>query len=217
MNVKTKNYEGFTLVEMAVVLVILGLLIATFLTPLSAQLDQARNTEANHDIQEIKEVLLGYVVVNSRLPCPDTDGDGIDDGCANTNATSSSGGNIPWVDLGLKSTDPWGRRYQYRVNNAFSTNFLLSTVGAGAGVVEVCTNSGCAVKVASSVPVLIFSLGKNGDTLPPVSADEQENTNGDGTFVSHEFSDGANAFDDLIVWIPSNLIMSRMVSAQKLP
>ncbi len=209
--------KGFTLVEMAVVLVIVGLLLSAFLTPLSAQLDQSRNAQARRDLQEIKEALLGFVVVNSRLPCPDTDGNGTDDGCANTNVTSSTGGNLPWADLGLKSTDPWGRHYQYRVNNGFSTNFLLTTAGSGAGIIQVCTTNTCGVKEASNVPVLIFSYGKNGGILPPVGADEQENADGDATFVNHEFSDGANAFDDLVDWISTNLIMNRMVTAGKLP
>lgn len=212
-----KRHAGFTLVEIAVALVIIGFMTAAFLTPLAAQLDQARNSEARADIQEIKEVLLGYVIVNSKLPCPDADGNGTDDGCANTNATSSSGGNLPWADLGVKSTDPWGHPYQYRVNNAFSTNFQLSTAGNGAGIIEVCTNSACTAKVANNVPVLIFSSGKNGATLPPLSDDEKENRDNDGTFVSHDFSDNSNVFDDLLAWIPSNLIMSRMVAAGKLP
>jgi len=216
MNINDAKQKGFTLVELAIVLVIVGLLVSAFLTPLSAQLDQSRNAAARRDLQEIKDVLLGFVVVNSRLPCPDTDGDGTEDACANTNATSSTGGNLPWADLGLKSTDPWGRAYQYRVNNAFTTNFLLTTVGTGAGIIRVCTDNTCAFTESSNVPVLVFSLGKNGSALP-VSLDEQENTDGDGIFVSHDFSDGANAFDDLLVWVSSNLIMDRMVTTGKLP
>jgi prepilin-type N-terminal cleavage/methylation domain-containing protein len=217
MNIDKLHQKGFTLVELAIVLVIVGLLVSAFLTPLSAQLDQSRNATARRDLQEIKEALLGFVVVNSRLPCPDTDGNGTENPCANTNATSSTGGNLPWADLGLKSKDPWDRPYLYRVNNAFTTNFLLTTAGSGAGIIKVCTDNTCGVTESSNVPVLIFSLGKNGSTLPPVSLDEKENADGDGIFVNHEFGDGANAFDDLVVWLSSNLIMNRMVTTGKLP
>src|SRR6187551_2400671 len=125
MNIKHKS--GFTLVEMAIVLVIIGLVISAFLTPITAQLEQSRNAEARKDLSEIKEALLGFAVINGRLPCPDTDGNGTDDGCANTNTTSTTAGNVPWTLLDTKQLDPWGRRYRYQVNNAFSTTFILTT------------------------------------------------------------------------------------------
>jgi type II secretion system protein G len=210
-----KNISGFTLVEMAVVLIIMGFMIGILITPLTAQVDQRHISEANKDLAEIKEAILGYVVVNGFLPCPDTSGDGVDDGCANTSATSSTGGNLPWSTLGLKSKDPWGQVYQYRVNNAFSAPFNLSTVGLGAGVIKICTDSTCANTEAGNVPVLVFSYGKNGAIQPPVSLDEKENANGDGVFVMHDFIQ--NGFDDVFIWISANVLMNRMVIAGKLP
>jgi prepilin-type N-terminal cleavage/methylation domain-containing protein len=207
--------SGFTLVEMAIVLVILGLLISAFLIPLAAQLEQSRNAEVRRDLLEIKEALLGFAVINGRLPCPDTDGNGTDDGCANTNATSTSGGNVPWATLDTKQLDPWGRRYQYQVNNAFSTTFLLTTTGSGAGLIRVCTTSACSGTEASNVPLVIFSTGQNGAVIPPAGLDEQENVDGDKDFVSHDFATGG--FDDIVVWISTNVLMNRMVSVGKLP
>lgn len=218
-NQKSISYasKGFTLVELAIVLVIVGFLVSAFLTPLSAQLDQSRNAEARRDLDEIKGVLLGFAVINGRLPCPDTSGDGLEDACANANTTSSTGGNLPWVTLGLKSTDPWDRAYQYRVNNAFTANFTLNTVGAGAGIIRVCADNACVVTESANVPMLVFSRGKNGSVFPPISLDEQENADGDGTFVNHGFIDGPNAYDDLVSWLSTGSIMNRMVTAGRLP
>ena len=213
MNLKYK--WGFTLVEMAIVLVIVGLLVSAFLTPLAAQLEQSRNAEVRRDLLEIKEALLGFAVINGQLPCPDNNGDGIDDGCANTNATSTSGGNVPWVTLNTKQLDPWARRYQYQVNNAFTTTFILTTNGSGAGLIRVCTASVCAATEANNVPLVIFSTGQNGAILPPTSLDEQENIDLDKDFVSHDFATGG--FDDILVWISTNVLMNRMVSVGKLP
>lgn len=212
-----KNKLGFTLVEMAIVLVIIGLLISAFLTPLAAQLEQSRNAEVRRDLAEIKEALLGFAVINERLPCPDADGNGTDDGCLNTNATASTGGNVPWISLNTKQLDPWGRRYQYRVNNAFSSTFLLTTTGSGGGLIRVCTTSACAGTEASNVPLVIFSTGQNGAVLPPVNLDEQENTDLDKDFVSHDFTNTAGGFDDIVIWISTNVLMNRMVSVGKLP
>ena len=214
---QSKNQFGFTLVEMAIVLVIIGLLISAFLTPLTAQLEQNRNAEAHRDLAETKEALLGFAVINGRLPCPDTDGNGTDDGCFNTNTTASTEGNVPWVTLNTKQLDPWGRRYRYRVNNAFSNTFLLTTSGNGAGLIRVCTTSACTGTEASNVPLVIFSTGQNGAVLPPVSLDEQENMDLDKDFVSHDFTNTAGGFDDIVIWISANLLMNRMVSVGKLP
>lgn len=215
MNIKHKS--GFTLVEMAIVLVIIGLIISAFLTPLAAQLEQSRNAEARRDLLEIKEALLGFAVINGQLPCPDTDGNGTADGCINTNATSTSGGNVPWATLDTKQLDPWGRRYQYQVNNAFSAVFIITTEGSGAGSIRVCTTNACANTEANNVPLVIFSRGQNGAVLPPASLDEQENLDGDKDFVSHEFTNTGGGFDDLVVWISTNVLMNRMVSVGRLP
>ena len=229
LTILTYKNKGFTLVEMAIVLVIIGLLATAFLTPLSAQLEQSRNTEARRDLAEIREALLGYAVINSRLPCPDTTGDGVDDGCTNTNTANSTGGNLPWVTLGLKSTDPWNSSYQYRVNNAYSGAFTLSTptnvLAANTGVLRVCTNNTCALLAANNVPTVIYSSGNNGAIQPPVGLDEVENTTVAGakfdrTFVDHEFAPvgAANGqFDDIVDWISPNILLSRMIAAGRLP
>lgn len=210
-----KNLLGFTLIEMAVVLIIMGFIIGALVTPLTAQVEQSRLSEANKDLSEIKEALLGYVAVNGFFPCPDTSGDGVADGCANTNSTASTGGNLPWSTLGLKSNDPWGKSYQYRVNNAFTAPFNLNTTGSGAGIIKICTDNTCSNTESENVPLIVFSYGKNGGTQPPISIDEQENADGDGVFVKHDFVQ--NGFDDVLMWISTNVVMNRMVTTGRLP
>lgn len=216
-NMKMKNNSGFTLIELAIVLVIIGLVLSAFLTPLAAQLAQARNTQARKDLSEIKEALLGFAVINGRLPCPDTNNDGLEDICGLPNNTVTSGGNVPWSTLNTNQLDPWQRRYQYRVNNAFTAAFILSTAGFGAGEIRVCTTNACTNTEANNVPFLILSTGENGAVLPPASLDEQENVNGDRNFVSRDFSNTGGGFDDILVWASTNVLMNRMVTAGRLP
>jgi len=217
MNIKYKS--GFTLIEMAIVLVIVGLIVSALLAPLSAQRDIKDYSVVRTDLEQIKEALYGYAVVNGSLPCPDTNGDGVSEACSSIFSTASTGGNVPWVTLGVQGNDPWNRPYQYRVNNAFSTTFTLSTAGSGAGILRVYTDNSLALTLANNVPAVIYSSGKNGAVQPPVSADELENrtTAGakfDANFVSREFSP---TFDDVVVWISPNILFNRMVTAGKLP
>jgi prepilin-type N-terminal cleavage/methylation domain-containing protein len=212
-----KNMSGFTLVEMAVVLTITGLLLGALFVPLRIQMEQRDYNQAQKEISEIKEAVVGFALINNYLPCPDTDGDGISNVCPSTN-NSATEGNIPWVTLGVRNIDPWGQRYRYRVNDAFTTTFALSTVPAGAGVIRVCAEAACTNLLGNNLPALIYSYGKNGATQPPVSADELENADGDGDFVSHTYSEvEGSEFDDLVYWVSGSVLMGRMVAAGKLP
>jgi prepilin-type N-terminal cleavage/methylation domain-containing protein len=62
--------RGFTLVEMAVVLAIIGLLIGGLLMPLAAQMEQKNLNETRATLENVKEALLGYAMANGRYPCP---------------------------------------------------------------------------------------------------------------------------------------------------
>lgn len=114
-----RRVQGFTLIELAVVLFIFGLLIAGLLGPLETQLE-ARDRAATIEVMdEIIESLYGYAITNGRLPCPDTDGDGLPNPIFNpadvATATCAGEGVVPWVELNTPPGDAWGNRFRYRV------------------------------------------------------------------------------------------------------
>ncbi len=61
---------GFSLIEIAVVLVIISVLATMVAIPLSSQLEQKRGEETRKQIELAKEALMGYAMANGRLPCP---------------------------------------------------------------------------------------------------------------------------------------------------
>lgn len=217
---KLKN-KGFTLVEIAIVLVIVGLMLAAFLTPLRAQLSQRDNAETRAKLSEISEALFGYALnhtaaVNGKpyLPCPDTDGDGAENRTANL-CTSLVGG-LPFRDLSLVSTDSWGRNFIYRVTQSFADSNNGFILGMNGNITVLDSAGGNTL--ATNIPAIVISLGENGALLPVVGADQSENTDGDTVFVSKSFTDSAtNPYDDLLVWLSPNVLMNRMVTAGKLP
>ncbi|MEN8219656.1 MAG: prepilin-type N-terminal cleavage/methylation domain-containing protein, partial [Pseudomonadota bacterium] len=62
------SHQGFSLVEMAVVLFIISLLIGGLLIPLSAQMDQSRLKATQQDLKNIYQALLGFALINGHLP-----------------------------------------------------------------------------------------------------------------------------------------------------
>jgi prepilin-type N-terminal cleavage/methylation domain-containing protein len=224
--------SGFTLIELAISMLIIGLLAAVLLTPITTQVTQSRIAQAKTDLDQINEALIGFALAQTkpRLPCPDTDGDGSEDIASCPSASNqTTEGNVPWVTLNVPATDPWGQRYRYRVNNAYTdavVGFNLTTAptgvactpaGAATGFIKVCADSACTSTLANGVPAVMYSRGPNGQAAP-TSADELENTDNDCFFVSRTYSSvTGNEFDDLVVWVSPSILMSRMVTAQKLP
>ena len=237
------SQSGFTLVEMAIVLVIVALLIGGVLAPLSTQKEQERRKENQQLLEDAREALIGFAVVNGYLPCPDTNGDGIEDtgpnpgDCSRLNATSAnfypSGalGRLPWVTLGINAEfDPWGETHfvRYVVNGAFvgdpgDGTFALTATGTGPGILEIHNDAsdcgGSASLVALNVPAIIWTSAKTDYSLAPVSSvDEIENINGDNCFVYKEYNTAAGSeYDDQMLWLSPNILFNRMISAGVIP
>lgn len=228
---------GFTLTELAIVLVIVALLIGGMLVPLSAQRDLQSYRETQKQLSDISEALLGYAAAHKAttsgrpyLPCPDTDNDGLEN--RTVDECDAAEGRLPWTDLGLGRDDAWGNRFRYRVDasNAYAyANRATGFVLGQAASLRVCEDSTCATGkvIASNLPAVIVSHGRNGagafntsggTNPPPTGADEISNRNADNDFVLHTPSDAAgNEFDDLVIWISPNVLFNRMVAAGKLP
>lgn len=64
--------RGFSLIEIALVLVIVGLALGAGLAALGPQLQQRRYTETQTQLSEANNAIAAFVLVNRRLPCPAT-------------------------------------------------------------------------------------------------------------------------------------------------
>lgn len=131
-----KQSSGFSLIELAMAVLIIGLLLAGALIPLSSQVDTRNIAETQRAMDAIKEAIIGFAQANGRLPCP-ADGT-IKTGVANAGVEALSGavpnttcthvfGVVPWSTLGVPETDGWGRRLSYQVTQIFGDGIGLST------------------------------------------------------------------------------------------
>lgn len=76
------NKGGFTLIELAMVLFIIALILGGVLSPLSTKLELDERTKTSKLLDEARNSLIGYALVNGHLPCPD---------CPNNTITANCG------------------------------------------------------------------------------------------------------------------------------
>lgn len=182
-NLRIKLEPGFTLVEMAIVLALIGLVLGTGLTLLSAQQDQRKMEDTNSLLNGEREALIGFAIAYGRLPCPaSSSSNGMESFAAGGNASNGNCSNfyngfLPSATLALSGTDSsgfaldsWGNRIRYAVttsnNNAFTKNNGINTLGISSLTpdLQVCSTSngvtGSPPSCASGPPST--SLASNG-------------------------------------------------------
>ena len=119
--------HGFSLIELAIGLVIVATLLSALLVPLATQMDQRRTAETQRTLEAARDALVGFAIANGRLPCPSVDatngietfatgGSAVDGNCATTT------GFLPAVVLGLDGLngsglllDAFGGQVRYAV------------------------------------------------------------------------------------------------------
>ncbi|OGS99319.1 MAG: prepilin-type N-terminal cleavage/methylation domain-containing protein [Gallionellales bacterium RIFCSPLOWO2_12_FULL_59_22] len=241
-----KNLSGFTLVEMAMVLLIIGLLLGGLIPTLSSQMEAQRVNETRKQLDEIQQALIGFSVINGRLPCPANPTIATGQAGAGTErappcTSSNSTGVLPWATLGVDETDAWGNRYTYRVTAIFADAVSANSFGGSctpspaptlssfalcsSGNLDVRSAASGGTSVAIDAPAVVISHGKNaagaytqlGAQLP-ASGDSDEQENSDGSTDNNYVSHTpTSSFDDQVVWLSGNILLNRMVMAGKLP
>ena len=194
---------GFTLTELAVVVVVIALLLGGLLMTLEAQNTARTTAETRQTLQNAHDAIIGFAVRYGRLPCPaTTTSNGIEAPATPpappaANPCTVTKGFVPAATLGIGPTnangyliDAWGQRIRYAVtttdSNAYTTagkmrelafnvnpSALLRICSSAAGNAAA-TLTACPTGVAIDTPAVLFSTGKNG-AGGPASQDEIEN------------------------------------------
>lgn len=189
------------------VLLIVALLLGGLVPTLSSQIEQRQISETSKQLDEIQQALIGYAVINGRLPCPaSSSSNGVESPTTGTGICDHNyDGYVPAATLGLSGTDSsgfavdsWGNRIHYAVTawsgNTYTVPNGMSTKGISSLTplpdLLVCssalpatgiTGSSCGATTnaltSNGVPVVIFSTGKNG-AQGPAGIDEAANLDG---------------------------------------
>lgn len=240
------SQQGFSLVELAVVLIVVALLSSGALYGISSQHRQMQLDESANQAGIAREAIIGFAMSAGRLPCPadpsipSRNGGGKEEvictpggcdpksvGCECT--CKYEHGVIPWQTLAIAETDPWGNRMTYFSGREFSNpisyddeikgikaRFTLETIGRA----NIQNESGS--NIASDIPAVIVSHGARSygaytnEGQQIAGATGHELTNASATLTFVSMSP-TDLFDDQVTWIIPTLLKSRMVSVGRLP
>ena len=105
---RSERHVGFTLVEVMVVVVILGILAVLIVPRVIGRTEEARAAAAKHDIATIMQSLKLYHLDNGRYP---TNEQGLQALVSRPQSQPAPPNWKPYLDK--LSKDPWGNPYQY--------------------------------------------------------------------------------------------------------
>jgi prepilin-type N-terminal cleavage/methylation domain-containing protein len=124
--IRKTGQAGFTLIEVAIVLLIVGILLGYTVALFPKQQDLKKYRAVEVEMDRVIEAIIGFAQVNGRLPCPAIpNSNGNEDGGGATDC-NNYGGFVPVNTLGLTGKlnqdtlliDPWGSPYRYYVSNS---------------------------------------------------------------------------------------------------
>src|SRR4030095_2303364 len=116
-DLQTRNRaRGFTLIELAVVVLVITLLIGGLLVPLSTQVEQRNISDTQQRLAQIQDALIGFAIAHGRFPCPATVSTppqptdlGVEAPSTGTGVcTHPVDGYVPGTTLGLTNIDSQG-------------------------------------------------------------------------------------------------------------
>ncbi|MBF0426464.1 MAG: LamG domain-containing protein [Magnetococcales bacterium] len=104
--------RGSMLVWLSFAMVALGSVIAVGLPRVAGMVDRDKVTANERVMTDVRAAIEGFAAANYRLPCPDTNGDGVEN-CPLTSTTSPAG-NVPYRSIGYSSgRDAYGNLLRY--------------------------------------------------------------------------------------------------------
>ncbi len=215
-----KKSGGFTLIEVAIVLLIGGILLASSSALLLTYMKKVEINTTEKRLEAIQEAMQLFLNLNGRYPCPANPADGMDTanfgieqptgGAACTGPTTAGRtgpvvyGSVPVRSLNLPDdfmADAWGGRFTYAVTRDLAQDGTFDSQQGGISIVDRNGFDVVTSPVAGSAHYAIVSHGENNSGATSLdgqnisaclaAVNEGENCDNDATFRSTLLSSGA--------------------------
>jgi prepilin-type N-terminal cleavage/methylation domain-containing protein len=208
MPLKKIDNKGFTLIEIAIVLVIIGLLAGGGVSLMGVLSERKTRSETLEYLDGAMAALINFAKINGRLPWADSNGDGNED-------SGSSTGTFPFQTLRFRPADVQKRPLKYALNSNLGNNLpnSCSALRGGLSGAPLVVDSDGASTAFPVAAVLISSGPKDADGDGNVfdgvttGTHQGDNTDGNPDYIRYPPN---NSFDDLLVYIGEYALYGEM-------
>ena len=192
------NQSGFTLIELAVVLVIMGLIIGT-ITPLIVSVIKRDKLAEGRDVVKIaKDEIMGYAFTNNVLP------------------TASN-----WTNVVGHTTDPWHQTLFYvpapNLFDATGTPLDVCSFSGSTGLsVNLCNDASCSsFQQKTDIAFVIGSSGENFNRQTSNGTSGVINIynygiQADDYLISPDPNRTSDGYDDIVIYVTLSEIVGRV-------
>lgn len=105
-----KAQKGFTFLELSFVLIVLGMVTSLMAQVVPAMRRASSTAETVRNLTSVEFSLESFAAIHGRLPCADTDGDGVE----NTSPVCAVIGKLPYITLGYSGPLVNGEGYDFK-------------------------------------------------------------------------------------------------------
>ena len=163
---RPRNQRGFSLVELAVVFSIVVLLLGSLMYTLGAQIENRAIADTQRRLDEAKDLIVAFAMVNGRLPCPASATSNGDEATTAGVCSNYYAGLLPARAIGFTPVDSsgygldvWGNRIRYAVSQKTTISDNLFTTANG-----VKNNFGGTTALAPRDLLVCSAYGTSGST-----------------------------------------------------
>ncbi len=198
MKIIRLDSRGFTLVEMAIVLVVIGLLVGMGAGLIGPLTNRAKTSETRDHLSAISSSLQGFAASNNRLPTL-----------------------LELPTIMKTPNDSWGGALQYITTNVLTTtppsicNYRTTTL-----TLRICNDAACTTSTTiNNIAYLVLSRGTNGNNqtavtpAPLTNVPTTINTYLPGMAVDNyagDINQPADEYDDILVWSTLDELRSKI-------
>lgn len=224
--------RGFSLLEMAIVLVVLGVLARATLVPLAAMEASRKHARMTNEVQIVRDALVAELIAQGALPCPVSSDD---------STVCPLRGGVPSQRLALNiasdaqgaALDPWGRPYMYALADtdtidtgalglpdwAQASDIVSSGISNLRGSLTICREArspcGSSDTLANDLVFVVVSHGADASAADLQGLNQA--SEGSTFTKAPESSVAGHRFDDALVWLSRSEAVWWLLRAHRLP
>jgi prepilin-type N-terminal cleavage/methylation domain-containing protein len=203
-----RNPKGFTLLEIAIVMVIIGLLTGGGVSMMKILTERKARNETMAYLQQARSALISFAASQGRLPWADGNADGLAD-------SGVARGTLPYLTLQMAPADPYKRVLRYELNTHLAANRSATCAALRSGLTaRPLVVDGDGVGTAFNVALVLISAGpmdadNNGSAFDAFASGTHQGNNITGT-PNYLRYPPMQTFDDLTAYIGGNELFGQM-------